>query len=186
MSLPTSPEQLISANVAAFDTLLSLVNTSLNSSEKITALNLASVRSAIGEQIEATKQVLVAKDLHQSFAIHGSLLQSQIEKSIANARSFYEISAGVQDELTKLLESKHAELNNSVSSLLDLYAKSSSNSAVTVTAVKSAISAANSAFENAHKAARQFADITDASVTAATNATARAVGNTTSLKKKAA
>ena len=83
-------------------------------------------------------------------------------------------------------EGQHAELNDTVSSLLDGYAKSSDNSGAAVAAVKSAISAANSAFANANKAARQVAGITGAGVSATVQAIGAANQSQAVSRKKVA
>lgn len=187
ISLPAASDQLVNAHKAAYDHLLSLINVSLAGAEKLAALNISAARSALTEQVDHAKNLLGAKDLQSAFALHTTASQPQVEKAIAYSRSIYEISAETQEELVKLFEQGHAELNKSISSALDWYAKSSANSDVAVAAVKSALSAANSAFENVNKAARQVADITEAGVSAATNATVRAVGSvSTPSRKKAA
>ncbi len=188
-SLPSSPEQVIAANQAAFDTLLSIYNSALDSAEKLASLNISSGRATLEDQISSAKRLLGAKDLQEALALQSGLVQPQIEKTIAYARNVYEISSEAQEQLVKRLEALQSDVNKSVASLLDTYSKSApAGSQVAVAAVKSAISAANSAFDNANKAARQVASITEASVDAATSATVRAVGATanTPAKKKAA
>jgi len=97
----------------------------------------------------------------------------------------YEISAQTQEELAKMVEAQYAEFQKSVAGLLDQAAKSApAGSDVAVAAVKSAIAAANSAFDNMNKAAKQVAEITEANVAAATNATVKAVGATAATAKK--
>jgi phasin family protein len=188
LSLPSSPEQVVAAQKASFDTAFSVFNNALDSAEKLASLNISSARTALEDQISGAKSLLGAKDLHEVLSVQSSLLQPQIEKSIAYARRVYEISSEVQEQLVKRLELHQSEVNKSVSSLLESYSKNapSGSSQVAVAAVKSAFSAANTAFENVNKAARQVANITEASVDAATSATVRAVGAASPAKKKAA
>lgn len=186
ISLPAASDQLVNIHKAAYDHLLSLINVSLAGAEKLAALNISAARSALTEQVDHAKNLLGAKDLQTAFALHSAASQPQVEKAIAYSRSVYQISAETQEELVKLFEQGHAELNKSIGSALDWYAKSSASSDVAVAAVKSALSAANSAFENVNKAARQVADITEAGVSAATNATVRAVASVPGSRKKAA
>jgi len=186
MSISTTPEYILAANTANFDTLISLVNTSLNSGEKISVLTLALARSALTDQFEAGKQLLRSTDLNDALSLHSSNFQQLIEKLLAYGRNVYGISSETQKDLFSLFEEKQAELNKSAASAIDQFAKSSSNSNIAAAAVKSALSAANSAFENANKAVRQVAEITDASVNAATNATVRTVGSAAAPRKKAA
>lgn len=172
MSISASTEHLVAAQKSAFDTLHAFANASLNSIEKFNALTLATARNTLSEKIESASSLLSAKDPQEIFGIQNSLLQPQIEKAIAYWHELHDISAEAQETWVKLLESQHAELNRNISSLLDGYAKSTANSDVAVAAVKSAISVANSAFENVNKAARRVTGIAGAGV----SATVQAVG----------
>lgn len=187
LSLPATPEQFAAANKSAFDTLLSTFNSALDSAEKLLALNISSTRTTVDAQVSNAKALLGAKDLHDALALQGSLAQPQVEKAIAYGRRVYEISAEAHEQLLKRLEWQQSEFNKSIVSLLDSHAENGTGSSrIAFAAVKSAISAANSAFDNVNKAARQVANITEASVDAASSATVRAVGATAQARTKAA
>lgn len=181
-----SLESFTEAGKAGLETLKSVINISLSGVEQLASHHLSSTRDSLLDQVESSRQLLGSKDPQQALGLLGAHLQPQAERSIAYFRRLYEISAGSHEQYVKLLEQGHAELNKSVSAILDNYAKSSGNSELAISAVKSAISAANSAFENANKAARQVADITEASVSAASKATTRAVEAANPARRKAA
>jgi phasin family protein len=181
----TTPEQFASANKAAVDSLLSVANAALASAERIAALNLNTARSVLEDSVSNTKALLGAKDVQEALSIQASLAQPNVEKAVAYSRSVYEISAQAQEELSKTIESQFSGFQKQVADLLDKTAKAApAGSDVAVAAVKSAIAAANSAFDNLNKAAKQVAEITEANVAAATNATVKAVGQTTAKKSK--
>lgn len=187
LSLRSTPEHVTAVHKAWFDTLLAIFDNALNSAEKLASLNISSARAALEDQISGAKSLLGAKDLQEALSLQGDLVQPQIEKAIAYSRSLYEISSDVQEQLGKHLELHLSEVNKSITAVLDLYSKSSpGHSEVAVTAVKSAISAANTAYGHVNKVARQIANVTEASVDAATSSTVRAVAATTPAKKKAA
>lgn len=175
----TTPEQFAAANKATVDSLLSLANTALASAERVAALNLHTARALIEDGMSNTKALLGAKDVQEAMSVQASLAQPNVEKAVAYSRSVYEISAQTQEEISKIVESQFTEFNKSVATLLDKAAKSApAGSDVAVAAVKSAIAAANSAFDSMNKAAKQVAEIAEANVAAATNATVQAVGAT--------
>ena len=179
-----NPEQFASANKAAVDSLLSLANTALASAERIAALNLNTARSLVEDSVSGAKALMGAKDVQEALAIQASLAQPNVEKAVAYSRSVYEISAQTQEELSKMVEGQFGDFQKTVASLLDKAAKSApAGSDVAVAAVKSAIAAATSAFDNMNKAAKQVAEITEANVAAATNATVKAVGATAAASK---
>ena len=162
-----TPEQFAAANKATVDSLLSLANTALASAERIAALNLNTTRSVIEDSVTNARAIAAAKDPQEAASIAASQVQPNVEKAVAYSRSVFEITAQTQEELSKMVESQFGEFQKTVSSLLDTAA---------VAAVKSAIAAANSAFDNMNKAAKQVAEIAEANVAAATNAAVKATG----------
>jgi phasin family protein len=185
MSYLATPEQFAAANKTAVDSLLSLANTALASAERIAALNLNAARSFLEDGVSGTKALLGAKDVQEALSIQASMAQPSVEKAVAYSRSVYEISAQAQEELSKTLEGQFGGFQKQVADLLDKAAKSApAGSDVAVAAVKSAIAAANSAFDNMNKAAKQVAEITESNVAAATNATVKAVGASTAAARK--
>ena len=182
-----TPEQFAAANKASVEAMLSLANTALASAERIAALNLNTARSLLEDGVANTKAILGAKDPQEAMAVQASLAQPNVEKAVAYTRSVYEISAQSKEEVSKLLEGQFGDFQKQVAGLLDKAAKSApAGSDVAVNAVKSAIAAATSAFDSMNKAAKQVAEIAEANVAAATNATVKAVGTTAAGKKKAA
>jgi hypothetical protein len=106
-----------------------------------------------------------------------TLAQPAVEKAVAYSRSVYEIATQTQEELSKVVEGQFSEMNKNVATALDKAAKNApAGSDVAVAAVKSAIAAANSAYDSMTKAAKQVAEIAEANVAAATTATVKAVG----------
>jgi hypothetical protein len=97
-----------------------------------------------------------------------AVLQPVVEKNAAYLRGLWEIASDTQAELVQLLEERVTQLNKTVVTNLDKVAKSGpAGSDVAVAAVKSAIAAANSAYDSAVKAAKQVANLTEANVAAA-------------------
>ena len=183
----TTPEQLATANKANVEAMLTLANTAFASAERFAALNLNTARAVLEDSVNNAKALLGAKDLQEVISLQATLAQPSVEKAVAYSRSVYEISAQTQEEFSKLFEAQFAEVNKNVASTLDKAAKSApAGSDVAVAAVKSAIAAANSAYDTMSKAAKQVAEIAEANVAAATNATVKAVGAAATPKAKKA
>ena len=180
-------EQLANANKANVETLLSIANTAFASAERLAALNLNTARAMLEDSVANAKALLAVKDVQQFVSMQSTLAQPAIEKAVAYSRSAYEIATQTQEELTKVVESQFSEINRNVASALDQAAKSApAGSDVAVAAVKSAIAAANSAYDSMSKAAKQVAEISQANVAAATNAAVKAAGAAAPKGKKAA
>lgn len=181
----TTPEQLAAANKANVEAMLTLANTAFASAERFAALNLNTARAVLEDSVNNAKTLLGAKDLQEVISLQATLAQPSVEKAVAYSRSVYEISAQTQEELSKMIEAQFSDFQKTVAGLLDKAAKSApAGSDVAVAAVKSAIAAATSAFDNMNKAAKQVAEIAEANVAAATNATVKAVGAAAARGKK--
>ncbi|MBU1364667.1 MAG: phasin family protein [Gammaproteobacteria bacterium] len=175
-----NPEQFAAANKAAVDSLLSVANTALASAERIASLNLETARSVLEDSVSNAKAIMGAKDPQEALSIQASLAQPSVEKAVAYSKSVYEISAETQEQLTKMVEAQFGDFQKNVASMLEKAAKSApAGSDVAVAAVQSAIAAANSAFDNMRKTAKQVTDLAQTNMAAATSATAKAVKKST-------
>ena len=188
MSNFVTPEQFAATNKANIETLLTLANTAFASAERLAALNLNTARSLLEDGVANTKALLAAKDVQELVNLQASLAQPIVEKAVAYARSVYEITSQSQEEMGKVFEGQVAEMDKGVASALGKAAKTApAGSRAAGAAVKSAIAAANSAYDSMSKAAKQVAEIAEANVAAATNATVKAVstGSKAAAKKAA-
>jgi phasin family protein len=187
ITMNATTEQFASTNKANVETLLTIANTAFASAERLAALNLNTARSILEDSVANAKALLGVKDVQQLVAMQTTLAQPAVEKAVAYSRSIYEIATQTQEELSKVVEGQFSEINKNVSSALDKAAKNApAGSDVAVAAVKSAIAAANSAYDSMTKAAKQVAEIAEANVAAATSATVKAAGTGAAKAKKAA
>lgn len=161
-------------------------NAAFDHAERLAQHNLSSARKQLESQVSHTSQWLASKDTPERLVKSENLAQASITSSTDYIHGLQDVLSSGNEVYIRLLEEAHSEWNKSLSSLFDLYAQSSPNSETALAAIKSAVSAANSAFENANKAARQVASITDANLKAASSATTRAIDATTASRKKAA
>ena len=183
----TTPEQLAGANKANVETVLTIANTAFASAERLAALNLNTARTILEDSVNNAKSLMAAKDAQELVSMQAALAQPAFEKAIAYSRSIYEIATQTQEEFSKIFDSQYVEINKNVTSALDKAVKNApAGSDVAVAAVKSAIAAANSAYETMNKAAKQVAEMAEANVAAATSATVKAVGASAVKAKKAA
>lgn len=181
------PDQFAAANKAGIETMLTLANTAFASTERLAALNLNTARKAIEDAVSTSKGLFGVKDPQELLGYQTSLAQPAVEKAVAYSRSLYEIASQTQEEFSKVFEAQFAELNKNVVTVLDQAAKNApAGSDVAVAAMKSAIAAANSAYDSMTKAVKQATEIAEANVAAATNATVKAVGSSTPKAKKTA
>jgi phasin family protein len=164
-----TPEQIQAANKATVEALLAVANTQFTALEKLATIQASAVKSAFEDSVANTRALLGAKDVQEFVTMQNSFTQPAIEKAIAYSKSVYEVATEANAELSKVAERRVAEWNENFVTLLDKVSKNApAGSDVAVAAVKSMLAAANSAYDNLSKAAKQATEIAEANVAAAT------------------
>jgi phasin family protein len=162
-------EQIQSANKANVEAFLAVANAQFASFEKLATIQATAFKSAFEDSVVNTRALLGAKDVQEFVSLQNSFAQPAIEKAIAYSKSVYEVATGAKAELSKVAERRVAEWNENFVTLLDKVSKNApAGSDVAVAAVKSMLAAANSAYDNLTKAAKQATEIAEANVAAAT------------------
>ena len=168
-------EQLIAAQKANFDTLFDLSNKAFEGVEKLVELNLQVAKASLGEAADTAKAALAVKDAQELLALQAGLLQPAAEKAAAYSRHLYDIAAATNAEVTKAAEAQITDVQKKFMATVDSAVKNApAGTENAVALVKSAVSAANNAFESVHKAAKQAADVAEANFTAMTNTAVKA------------
>ena len=164
-----TPEQIQAASKATVEALLAVANTQFTALEKLATIQASAVKSAFEDSVANTRALLSAKDVQEFVTLQNSFTQPAIEKAIAYSKSVYEVATEANAELSKVAERRVAEWNENFVTLLDKVSKNApAGSDVAVAAVKSMLAAANSAYDNLTKAAKQATEIAEANVAAAT------------------
>ena len=170
-----TPEQLLAAHKANVETLFGLTNKAFEGVEKLVELNLQVARTALSEAAETTQAALSVKDAQELLALQTGLLQPVAEKAAAYSRHVYDIAAATNAEVTKAAESRLTDTQAQFMNLVDSAVKNApAGTENAVALVKSALAAANNAYESVHKAAKQAADIADANIQAMTSTAVKA------------
>jgi len=182
MSLTT--EQILAAHKANIETLFGLTSKAFEGVEKLVELNVTASRAALNEAASHTQAVLSVKDVQELMALQAGMLQPLAEKTASYSRHLYDIASGTSGEFTKAVEAKAGEAQKNFANLVDTAAKNAPAGSETAVAVmKSAVSAANNAFESVQKAVKQATDAAEANFNAvATSATN--VAKTATAKKR--
>jgi len=168
-------EQLIAAQKANVETLFGLTNKAFEGVEKLVELNLQVARTALGEAAETATAAFSVKDAQELLQLQAGLLQPAAEKAAAYSRHLYDIAAATNAEVTKVAESKLAEAQSTLMNVVDTAVKNApAGTENAVALVKSALSAANNAYESVQKAAKQAADVAEANFQAMTTTAVKA------------
>ncbi|HQY39042.1 MAG TPA: phasin family protein [Giesbergeria sp.] len=165
MSLTT--EQILAAHKANIETLFGLTSKAFEGVEKLVELNVTASRAALTEAASHTQAVLSVKDVQELMALQAGILQPLAEKTASYSRHLYDIASGTGSEFTKAVEAKTSEAQKNIASMVDTATKNAPAGSETAVAVmKSAVSAANNAFESVQKAVKQATDAAEANFNA--------------------
>jgi phasin family protein len=183
----STAEQLLATQKANLATFFELGQKAFEGVEKVLELNLQVAKTSLEEASEHTKALLSVKDAQELLALQASLLQPSAEKAAAYGRHLYDIASSTSAEVSKLAETQVAEAQKKFVSVVDTAVKNApAGTENAVVLVKSAVAAANNAFDSVQKAAKQAADVAEANFQAITNTAVKATQAATSKSRKAA
>ena len=164
----TTPDQMVAMHKAALESFQAVAAKSFQGFEKLAELNLAAARSSMEESTEQLKALFDVKDVKSLADIAVGSGQPAADKMSAYAKHVYEISNETGTEIAKLVEKQFADSNRQLHAAIDALAKSApAGSEGMVTFVKSAVSAANTAFDQVNKATKQVVEMAEANIVAA-------------------
>ncbi|WP_418321199.1 phasin family protein [Piscinibacter sakaiensis] len=180
-------EQLVAVQKANVETLFGLTSKAFEGVEKLVELNLQVAKAALGEAAETTKAALSVKDAQELIALQSGLLQPAAEKAAAYSRHVYDIAAATNAEVTKVVEETAADSQKQFMAVVDSAVKNApAGSENAVALVKSAVAAANNAYETVQKASKQAAEVAEANFQNITSTAVKASQTTTKAAKRAA
>jgi phasin family protein len=168
-------EQIVNVQKSNVETFFGLTGTAFEGIEKLVELNLQVAKSAIADAAANTKAALSVKDAQELLALQSSLLQPAAEKAAAYSRFVYEIAASTGAEVSRVAEATSAEAQAKFMAIVDTAVKNApAGSENAVALVKSAVAAANNAFEGVQKATKQAAEVAEANFNAMSSTAVRA------------
>ena len=187
------PQQVLDRQKSALNALTATQATLFAGFEKLVDLNLKVVKATLDEVAQTSQQAIGVKDPQEATAFATSLVQPSAEKALAYGKHVYDIVAGVQGELTKLVEAQITEGQQQVADAVEQFSKNApAGSESAVALLKSSLATANGAYDSLSKAAKQAVDVAESNLNAAANATfkaasdaAEAAGKTTRAARRA-
>ena len=179
-------DQFAAASKANLETLFGLTTKAFEGVEKLVELNLQVAKATLGETVENTKAALAVKDVQELMALQASILQPSAEKAVAYSRHLYDIATATSSEVSKTAEAQLAEAQKSYMTAVDGAVKNAPpGTENAVTLVKSAIAAANNAFETVQKAAKQATEMAEANFNSVASSAVKASQTAAKATKRA-
>lgn len=164
----TTPDQMVAMHKAALESFQAMAAKSFAGLEKLAELNMAATKSSFEESAEQFKALLEVKDAKAFADFAAGSAQPAADKMTAYAKHVYEITNDTGSEIAKLIERQLTDGNRQLHSAIDALAKNvPAGSEGMVTFMKSAVSAANTAYDQVNKATKQVVEMAEANLVAA-------------------
>jgi len=171
----TTPAQVAEFNKSQFDAMYALSHTMFDATEKLCDLNLAATKALLEESAERAQVVMGVKDVQELLSVGSSFGQPSLDKLVSYNRNLYGIVSETSADVSKILETQIAQSNKQVAEMLESASKSTPTGAEPVVSMfKSALAAANTAYDTLNKATKQAVDVAESNFNAATAATVKA------------
>ena len=161
-------DQLAAWQKAALEATLTYAQTSLASAEQLLKLNLDAARNALEQAGKNTRELLSISDPQELLQLRSKIAQANMQQTATYAQNIYEIVSQSQALLTKLGEEQHSRLNQQATAGAEQLAKGAPGAEVAAAAVKSTLAATNAMMDNLNRATRQFAELSESRIKAAT------------------
>lgn len=161
-------DQFADANKASVDTLFRVVGQALQGLEQIAALNLQAIKTSLAEFAEGTQAALSAKSPAELMMLQTAALQAAPQKAIAYGRQLKEIFTAATAVQRSAVEAQVADVQAKFLDAVNGALKNAPGSENTLALVKSAVAAANNAYDGVNNASKQVSDAVDANVTKVT------------------
>ena len=170
-----TPAQFTEIQKGQMDAAIALSQTWFDAAERFVELNIAAAKATLEESVERTQALLSARDVQELLALSGGMTQPTLEKAVSYSRNAYSIANGASTEVSRIVEAQIAENNKQVANLIDFAAKNSpAGSEPAVSMLKSAVAAANTAYDTFARATRQAVEMAESNVSTATSVTMKA------------
>ncbi|MDH6168066.1 phasin family protein [Variovorax boronicumulans] len=178
-------DQILAAQKANLETLFGLTTKAFEGVEKLVELNVTASKAALAEAQSTAQAALSVKDAQELLTLQASLFQPLAEKTAAYSRHLYDIAQGTSSEFSKAFEAKASEAQQAFVGLVDSASKNAPAGSETAVAVlKSAVAAANNAFESVQKAVKQASDVAEANFNAVSTQAVAAAKTATASRKR--
>jgi phasin family protein len=158
-------DQFTAANEAAISQFNHFAQLSLANIEKFAQIGLAATRANVEQAASHAQAVAGAKDVHEVIALSSAALEPAMKRAYGFSRTAYESAAETNNEVKRVLEAHTAEYNRAaVSALEEAFKYAPAGSESVVENVKTAIAAAQTAFNNLTSVNKQFYDTVEKAV----------------------
>jgi phasin family protein len=168
MAVYPTPQNLSQAQKENIEAMTKLSQKAFEGVEKMVELQLEAAKASLHETSEKFKALMSVKDAQDMMNMNKNLATPSAEKALSYSRAIYDIASQTSGEVQRLIDAQISDANRRLAETLEEFAKTAPAGSESVIAMmKSSLSAANSAYATANKAARQVVEMAERNMTAA-------------------
>ena len=158
-------DQFTAANEAAINQFSYFAQLSLVNAERFAELSLGAARESLEQATLHAQALAGAKDVHEVIAINSTVVEPSMKRAYAYSRTAYETVAETNNEVKRVFEKQAAEYNRAaVAALEEAFKYAPAGSETVVENVKTAMAAAQSAYNNVVSINKQIYDTVEKTV----------------------
>lgn len=161
-------EQLAAWQKATLESTLTYAQASIASAEQLLKLNLEAARNSLEQAGKNTRELLAINDPQELVKLRAKIAQTNMQQTASYAQNIYEIVSQTQALLSKLGEEQFARLNKEAAAGAEQLGQGAPGAEVAAATVKSTLAATSAMMDNLNRATKQFAELSEASIKAAT------------------
>ena len=178
-------EQIMAAHKANIEAMFGMTHKAFEGIEKLVELNIQATKAALAETANHAQAVMGAKDAQEFLALQAGLVQPLAEKTAAYSRHLYDIASAAGSDLGKTIEGQATDVQKKFMGLVDNASKNApAGTESSVAVMKSAVAAANNAFESMQKAVKQASEMAESNFNTVTTSAVNASRSATATAKK--
>ena len=177
-------DQMTAANEAAIEQFSYFAKLSIANVEKFAELGLGAARESVALATKHAQSIAGARDANEVFALNSAAVEPALKRAYALSRTAFETAAETSNEVKRVVEKQNAELQKAaVAAIEEAMKYAPAGSETMVANVKSAIAAAQSAYDNVLAINKQIYDTVEKTVEQSV-ATAQASGKKATRRSK--
>ncbi len=158
-------DQFSAANEAAINQFSYFAQLSLANVERFAELSLGAARESVEQAAAHAQAVAGAKDVHEVIALNSAAVEPVMKRAYALSRTAYETAAETNSEVKRVFEKQTVEFNKAtVAALEEAFKYAPAGSETMVENMKSAMAAAQSAYDNIASINKQIYDTVEKTV----------------------
>ena len=158
-------DQFSAANEAAINQFSYFAQLSLANVERFAELSLGAARDSVEQATAHAQSIAGAKDVTEVIALNSAAFEPVMKRAYAYSRTAYETAAETNTEVKRVFEKQAAEYNRAaVAALEEAFKYAPTGSESVVDNVKSAMAAAQSAYNNFASINRQILETVEKTV----------------------